>query len=219
MKTTDAPIIMAIKGEQSGQRWMVDKPLMIGRDPDCDIVINNRQVSRFHARVMPGKPGVEIEDLGSKNGTLLNGEPLFGKMVLQDGDTLIMAEAIEFQFINSDATMPLGEAHTKLQRLMVDFGSRQVWVNNKQVNPALSAQQFLLLHHLYQNVGNVASRAELIEVVWGADQAAGVTEQALDAVVRRLRERLREMDPDFNYIVTVRGHGVKLENTGIPPIF
>ena len=130
-----------------------------------------------------------------------------------------MAAVAEFQLVNSDATMPLGEVYPSLQKLMIDYGSRQVWLNNKQVTPPLSAQQFLLLHHLFKVEGNVATRTELIQAVWGEDQAAGVTEQALDALVRRLRERLREADPSHDYIVTVRGHGVKLNNGSLPGIF
>jgi DNA-binding response OmpR family regulator len=42
-----------------------------------------------------------------------------------------------------------------------------------------------------------------------------VSEQALDALVRRLRDRLAEIDPIHNYIITVRGHGLRLEN---PPL-
>jgi DNA-binding response OmpR family regulator len=39
-----------------------------------------------------------------------------------------------------------------------------------------------------------------------------VSEQAIDALVRRLRDRLAELDPDHRYVVTVRGHGFRLEN-------
>ncbi|MFZ4813533.1 MAG: winged helix-turn-helix domain-containing protein, partial [Phototrophicaceae bacterium] len=38
----------------------------------------------------------------------------------------------------------------------------------------------------------------------------GVSEQAIDALVRRLRDRLAEVDPDTQYIVTMRGHGFRL---------
>ncbi len=40
----------------------------------------------------------------------------------------------------------------------------------------------------------------------------GISEQAIDALVRRLRDRIAAMDPDHAYIVTVRGHGFRLEN-------
>jgi DNA-binding response OmpR family regulator len=85
-------------------------------------------------------------------------------------------------------------------------------VNQKQMNPPLSAQQFQLLWVLYQNEGKVVTRQELVSAVWGDEQSAGVTDQALDALIRRLRDRLAAMDPEHNYIVTVRGHGMMLDN-------
>ena len=219
MKSNDAPILVGTKGEHDGQRWLIDRPLMLGRDAGCDIVIRDRQISRFHVRLQPGKRGVEIEDLGSKNGTYLKEEALKGKMVLMDGDVFVLAGIAEFQFVTSEATMPLGDAHPALMKLMVDFGSRQVWVNNRQLVPPLSAQQFLLLHYLCSLEGKVASRSELIEAVWGSEQSDGVSEQALDALIRRLRDRLKTADPSMDYVVTVRGPGVKVENVRIQPIF
>ena len=38
------------------------------------------------------------------------------------------------------------------------------------------------------------------------------SEQAIDDLIRRLRERLTDVDPDYNYVVTVRGHGFRLDN-------
>jgi DNA-binding response OmpR family regulator len=70
------------------------------------------------------------------------------------------------------------------------------------------------LYVLYNQTGEVVSRSEIIDAVWG-EAAEGITEQALDALVRRLRDRLAELDPDREYIVTVRGHGLRLDN---PPI-
>ncbi len=39
----------------------------------------------------------------------------------------------------------------------------------------------------------------------------GVSEQAIDALVRRLRDRIAELDPKHQYIITVRGHGFRLD--------
>jgi DNA-binding response OmpR family regulator len=58
----------------------------------------------------------------------------------------------------------------------------------------------------------VVSRSELVNGVWGDEEAEGVSEQALDALVRRLRDRLNSLDPDHPYVVTVRGHGLRLDN-------
>ncbi len=95
---------------------------------------------------------------------------------------------------------------------MMDLKSRRVWVNQQQVVPPLSAQQFKLLWLLYERNGQVVTRPDLVSVVWGDEQMAGVSDQALDALIRRLRERLAALDPTHPYIDTVRGHGIRLNN-------
>jgi DNA-binding winged helix-turn-helix (wHTH) protein len=120
--------------------------------------------------------------------------------------------AQQFLFLISDATMPLLEGAAHPGRLMMDQKSRRVWVNQQQLVPPLSAQQFKMLWLLYESQGQVVSRPELVAVVWGDEQAAGVSDQALDALIRRLRDRLASLDPLHQYISTVRGHGVRLDN-------
>lgn len=58
----------------------------VGRLPDCTITIDDGNVSREHARVQPGANGYVVVDLGSTNGTLLNGQRISGQHVLSDGD-------------------------------------------------------------------------------------------------------------------------------------
>lgn len=211
----DFPILIAQDGPLKGQRWSLTHTLMVGRDPTCEINVQDRQVSRFHARITPTPEGVTIEDLGSKNGTNHNGTELTGPVILQDGDLLGIALAQQLLFLTSDATMPLAENGVRSGRLLMDQKSRRVWVNQQQVNPPLSAQQFKLLWMLYERQGQVISRAELVTVVWGEEQMAGVSDQALDALIRRLRDRLASLDPTHQYIDTVRGHGVRLDNPTI----
>ena len=209
----DYPVLVAQNGPLAGERWTIDRPLVLGREAGCEVVIPDRQVSRYHARLTPGASGVVLEDLGSKNGTHYAAARISNPLVLQDGDTFQIALAQEFQFLSSDSTMPLEISPVRGGRLMLDMRSRQVWVNQQQMTPPLSALQFHLLWMLYQNEGQVVTRPELVSQVWGDEQAAGVTDQALDALIRRLRDRLAEMDPSHNYIITVRGHGLMLENT------
>ena len=206
------PILVAQDGPLKGQRWSLSGTLMVGRDPTCEITIQDRQVSRFHARISPTPEGVTIEDLGSKNGTVHNGVELTAPVMLQDGDMLGIALAQQFLFLTSDATMPLAEGGIRSARLLMDQKSRQVWINQQQVVPPLSAQQFRLLWKLYESKGQVISRTDLVSIVWGEDQMAGVSDQALDALIRRLRDRLAALDPTHQFIDTVRGHGMRLDN-------
>jgi DNA-binding winged helix-turn-helix (wHTH) protein len=111
-------------------------------------------------------------------------------------------------------------------RLRLDKRSHRVWITihqridgelrwqEKEVLPPLSISQYLLLEFLYENTGEVVSREALVRHIWGQEQSYEISEQALDALVRRLRERLQSIDPSFDYIKTVRGHGLRLENQG-----
>jgi hypothetical protein len=208
----EAPLLVAQSGPLKGQRWTLGKALLIGREATCDVVVPDRMVSRFHARVTPSPDGIYLEDLGSKNGTHCNGKPVTERVILQDGDSVQIALAQQFIYLTSDATMPLTEAEAAPGRLRLELRSRRVWVNEVAVDPPLSALQFHVLNVLYEHQGQVVSREELVSASWGDDEAVGVSDQALDALLRRLRDRLAEIDPLHAYIVTVRGHGIRLDN-------
>lgn len=208
----DFPVLIAQDGPLKGERWMLDRTLVLGRDSACDLTIPDRQVSRYHARLTPTPDGILIEDLGSKNGTHCNGDALTAAKILQDGDQVQIALAQKFMFLVSDATMPLTENNTRIGRLMMDLRSRRVLVDQQQVTPPLSAQQFRLLWRLYEEQGNVVSRQDLVAAVWGEEESLGVSDQALDALIRRLRDKLAAYDPSHQYVVTVRGHGIRLDN-------
>ncbi len=211
-RTDEFPMLVAQEGPLKGQRWPVNRPMVLGREATCDVVIADRQVSRFHARLTPTPEGIILEDLGSKNGTHHNGNALTAPVILQDGDVVQVSFVQEFLFFTSDATVPLADGTGRPGRLSMEQKSRRVWVNQQQLVPPLSAQQFKLLWLLYENQGQVISRTDLVSAVWGEDQAAGVSDQALDALIRRLRDRLGALDPQHQYIDTIRGHGVRLDN-------
>ncbi len=60
----------------------------IGRAPDCDVIIDHESVSKRHARIDWLSTYAELEDLGSSNGTFLNGQKVRGRSVLTDNDAL-----------------------------------------------------------------------------------------------------------------------------------
>jgi len=219
MKQTNQniPIIFAHDGPLKGGNWVVEKELMVGRDMDCDITISDRQVSRFHAKFEPIKDRqVRIVDLDSKNGTYINGERINGSHVLGDGDAIKIALIQELVFVSSDATLPLDirtiQPKSKTQKLFIDEKARRIWIGEKELIPPLSVPQYKLLTLLYQSESTAVSREKIVREVWSEDEAVGVTEQALDALVRRLRTRLLKNDPTHEYIVTIRGVGFIFKN-------
>ncbi len=59
---------------------------ILGRDRKAVVWVDDPSVSRHHARILIAGPEARLEDLGSKNGTLLNGERIEGITILADGD-------------------------------------------------------------------------------------------------------------------------------------
>ena len=73
-------------------------PVTIGRHPDCDIRFDNQEVSRQHAEVRRDDDGFVLVDLGSMNGTKLNGTGVKAPARLEDGDTIsILTYTIRFE--------------------------------------------------------------------------------------------------------------------------
>jgi predicted component of type VI protein secretion system len=209
----ETAMLLVVEGFSPGKRVFLEKAsLVIGRDETCDLVIQDRQVSRQHATISLEDDGYIIRDLGSKNGTFINGQSLEIPHLLQDGDEIQIAYCCKLAFVGAEATAPVileGQA----QGLRMDLESKRIWVAGKELSPPLSLAQYRLLEMLYKEPGRVYSRDEVVEAVWPEDDREGISEQAIDALARRLRERLAELDPSTPYVLTVRGHGFRLENT------
>ena len=184
-----------------------------GRNVDCDIVLPERQVSRQHAEIFLDQGLYYLRDLGSKNGTYVNEQLITAAVRLQDGDSVQIALCARFRFVGADATLPL-ESIQPTKNMRLDELSRRVWLGSQEISPPLSPAQYRLLELLYEPPGQVRSRDEIIDAVWSRKEREGVSEQAIDALVRRLRERLTEIDPGGLYVITVRGHGFRLDPTG-----
>jgi hypothetical protein len=203
-------MLLVLEGPGAGQRIVIEQqPLIIGREETCDVVIPDRQVSRQHARIRLEADQYVLEDLGSKNGTFVNGQELPGPYPLQDGDEIQIALCCRLVYVDAEATVPL-ILERRPQGLRLDLESKRVWVGGQELDPPLSLAQYRLLELLHQEPDRVYSRDEIVAAVWPEDEREGISEQAIDALARRLRERLAELDPDAQYIITVRGHGFRL---------
>ncbi len=92
-----AYVTSTINGAPS-DRFDLDRDEMrIGRHPDCDIVVDAGAVSRYHAKLIHAGKDWSVEDLGSRNGTFVNGQLLTRPHVLAEGDRIRISE-VELQF-------------------------------------------------------------------------------------------------------------------------
>lgn len=213
-KPRENAMLVLQRGAEAGRRWPLDRShvLTIGRNSECDIHLDDRQISRVHARIYWQNDGYVLEDMGSKNGTHINGQEVQGEPgQLHDGDEIQIALRYKLAFVDAGATAPL-TFDMDNQGLRLDKDTRQVWINGVLADPPLSLHQYRLLEALWDAGGGVVTRDQIIEAVWPEASSEGVSEQAIDALVRRLRERIEECDEEFRYIITVRGHGFRLEN-------
>ena len=105
-ETSDAPKAHAVRtfmfalSTESGPRLLAFRisNLLIGRLPDNHLALNHGSVSRRHARISVKPTGVLIEDMGSQNGTTLNGVPVTSPENVRPGDVLRIGHVPLFYF-------------------------------------------------------------------------------------------------------------------------
>ena len=103
------------QGPQPGQTFMLDQDVLtLGRDPHNDIVINDPQVSRQHARIMRQGDLMIVENTGSTNGTFVIGMRLTGPHALANGDVIGLGDAVTLTYYGASSipTEPLAEQPT-----------------------------------------------------------------------------------------------------------
>ncbi len=191
------------------QNWILEKPVTtIGRWEDNDVVIPDRWVSRHHAEVRREGDRYFLYDLGSKNGLFLNGKRVIEPQALENGDRIQLSPRYSLSFVDSEATAPLLQERRGVR---VDEETRRVWVLGRELDPPLSSAQFALLRALVRAPELVHSRDRLRAIVWPDEDPAGISDEAVNSLIRRLRRRLMEVDPGHRYIHAIRGHGFKFE--------
>ncbi len=95
-----AKLILLQQGQAIPYELTKDE-VVLGRLPECDIQLNSNMVSRKHAQLLVSEDGVKVEDLGSGNGTFLNGQKIEGQVKLKNGDRLKFGPIL-FRFEGDD---------------------------------------------------------------------------------------------------------------------
>jgi hypothetical protein len=90
------------EGPGAGQRFALSKPeTVLGRHPANDVVIQHKEVSRRHASITREGASFILRDLGSNNGTSVNGQRLSSPQALRDGDVITLGGVVSLVFQGS----------------------------------------------------------------------------------------------------------------------
>jgi pSer/pThr/pTyr-binding forkhead associated (FHA) protein len=95
------------EGKDAGKEFLFEQDsVLIGRTPECDVVLYDAGVSRRHCRIFSEGTGYIVEDMGSANGTKVNGAPV-KTQPLNDGDKLTLGPVVfSFAAVESEAEEP-----------------------------------------------------------------------------------------------------------------
>ena len=188
--------------------------IAIGRDPSCTIRLDSPYVSRNHARIELRDDGVTLVDLGSRNGSLLNGQRVEGSALLAAGDLIAIADmTIEcLAEPAADGTTrtfvaPGGAPAPPADTLRVDTQAYEVWAGPTPLERRLSAQEFELLRYLFEHRDRVCTRQELGDVIWGS---GNWDPNMLHRLVHRLKEKLEPNPEKPRYVQTVPWVGYRV---------
>ena len=97
IKAPHLPVLVVLTGNELGTRIVVDRSLMIGRAPDADLTLSDQMISWHHARIEDRGDGFALFDLGSTNGTTVNGESK-AEFLLKPNDRIVFgATAVSFE--------------------------------------------------------------------------------------------------------------------------
>jgi pSer/pThr/pTyr-binding forkhead associated (FHA) protein len=107
VSTVEQLSLEIVEGADAGRRVELEAPLTVGRAADADLVLADELVSRRHARVSQRGAGAVVEDLGSRNGTFVNGNQIHGPTRLVPGDQLQLGVTlVELRSVTQIAERP-----------------------------------------------------------------------------------------------------------------
>jgi len=211
------PIKTIVVKDPSGSERLISfegEAITIGREPSCTVRVDSPYVSRQHARIEQQGEDVVLVDLGSRNGSLLNGERVEGIAPLTPGDVLVIADITleclaESVMDGATRTFTISKRKPAVpaDQIRVDINAYEVFVGPNKLEKRLSAQEFELLSHLYSNRERVCQRGELGDAIWGS---GNWDPNMLHRLIHRLKEKIEPTPEKPRYVQTVPWVGYRL---------
>jgi DNA-binding response OmpR family regulator len=203
------PAALIGQGSVAGLRFVLDQPVtLIGRAEDCQLQVHDPLASRHHAEIRRDSWRYVLADLGSRNGTLVNGEAVQEPYQLQNGDTILIATTpLRFEDPNATITVAreaLRQAHLPL---WVNAAAGEAYAYGRRLD--LAPKELTLLELLYRRAGQVCDKDEIARIVWPEYEGI-VSDYNIETLVSRLRHKLGQGGAPPDAIVTVKKRGYRL---------
>lgn len=207
MSDKNAKLTVIAGANQGLNISLLDKPLLIGRGSNCDLPLLDNYASREHCWIEPRGDQWWIRDLGSKNGTRIEGKRIELEHHLNDQEVILIG-VTQLRFSDPAQTKGYPIPPHLQERLAIDLPARQVSLEGKVLEPSLSPKQWALLTELWENRGKALSKDAIAQAVW--PEADGIIyDYQIDKLVSRLRARLGTENEEL--IETVWGYGYRLK--------
>jgi serine phosphatase RsbU (regulator of sigma subunit) len=150
---------------------LAEGELIVGRAAECGLALADPFLSRRHARIVRGGERVEVEDLGSSNGTRLNGEPVIGRTAMRPGDRIqLSATVLALHAGERPGQAALGgdggeqSIYLDASRLLAEQ-ARPILETDGDARLRSAASRLRLLNEVHEAVAHSMSRDELLELI------------------------------------------------------
>jgi predicted component of type VI protein secretion system len=203
-------VVVTQPGNPGREVHEFEREIVAGRADDCDLVLASPFVSRRHASVALEQDRFIIRDLGSRNGTRVNGQVFRGAVAAEMGSVLAIGTfqlRLDQADVSNDAsTIAAMDAVTS--RSFLDAGLRVFYVDGNPAIDSLAGREFALLECLAREMPNLVPNTRLADEIWGAGQW---DVYMLHNLVRRVRKKIEAVAKRGDEVlVTVPAAGYRL---------
>lgn len=164
--------------------------VLIGRDKSCDLRLRDTYVSRHHCWVEEQSGGWYVRDLGSRNGTWVNGVRVTGPTALDAGTVIKVGRT--FVRVHEEVHGELDEQ--PWPRLDLDYAQKTARLDGQLVLPPLTEMQWRALLFLWERRGAAVTCEELAGHLWPDALEREDVRRNVDRLIERIRMRLGDVE-------------------------
>ncbi len=185
-------VLIIQSGKHKGKKVrLADPEIIIGRDEEARIRIASSEVSRQHAILIPTADGVLVRDLGSRNGTFIDGVPIQGEVMLRPGGSLSIGP-LSFELAGADGTKKPSPPKTGLKKTndpKLSDDDIASWLAEEGVLP--SSDTTIVSNRDAEKPAPAPPEPPRVEPPKKKKEFKSLAEEAAD-IIRRHRESLEE---------------------------